>query len=207
MSFAGRSSFGGRSPGRGRDGGRGGGRSFGRGGRDGGRGGGRFGRDEGPPAEIVEAGMVLHECDSQLVCKWTMEGKVPYFNAGIFLENKRKIGVVDEILGKISMMLFTIKMDHGVVAKSFQPDDLLYVGTDKLLPLSRFTNPGKPSGGRGGRGGGRDSRGGGRGGRSFGRGAPGGRGGRSPGGRGGIFGRGGRSPGGRGGRGGGRGRF
>jgi H/ACA ribonucleoprotein complex subunit 1 len=112
-----------------------------------------------------------------------MDEKVPYFNAGIFLENKRKIGVVDEILGKISMMLFTIKMDHGVVAKSFQPDDLLYIGTDKLLPLSRFTNPGKPTGGRGGaRGGGRGGAGG-RGGRS-----PGGRGGRSPGGRGGFSG-------------------
>ena len=106
---------GGRSPG-GRGGRSPGGRG-GRGGRDGG--GGRFGRDEGPPAEIVERAMVLHECDSQLVCKWTMDEKVPYFNGGIFLENKRKIGVVDEILGKISMMLFTIKMDHGVVAKSF----------------------------------------------------------------------------------------
>jgi len=213
MSFAGRSSSGGRG------GGRGGGRnsfgrgSPGRGGRSGGRG--SFGRDEGPPAEIVEAGQVLHECDSQLVCKWTMDEKVPYFNAGIFLENKRKIGVVDEILGKVSLMMFTIKMDNGVVAKSFQPNDLLYIGTDKLLPLSRFTNPGKSSGGRsGGRG---AARGGGRG--SFGRGSPGGRGGRGGGrggggggGRGGSFGGrggsfGGRGGGGRGRGGGGRGRY
>jgi H/ACA ribonucleoprotein complex subunit 1 len=181
MSFAGRS--GGRGRGGGRDSGRGGGGRFG--GRGGG--GGRFGRDEGPPDEIVEGGQVLHDCESELVCKWTMTDKVPYFNAGVYLENKRKIGKVDEILGKISLIMFTVKMDPGVLAKSFQPNDLLYVGTDKLLPLHRFTNPGKPSGGRGG-------------GRSAG-----GRGGRSPGGRGGFSG--GRGRGAPGGRGGGRGGF
>lgn len=36
--------------------------------------------------------------------------------------------------------MFTIKMDPGVVAKSFQEDDLVYISADKLLPLSRFTN-------------------------------------------------------------------
>ncbi len=36
--------------------------------------------------------------------------------------------------------MFTIKMDPGVVAKSFQEDDLVYISADKLLPLTRFTN-------------------------------------------------------------------
>lgn len=130
------------------------------------------------------------------MAKWTLPEKVPYFNAGIYLENKRRVGKVDEILGPIHSFLISIKMDPGVVATSFQPDDVLYIGTDKLLPLTRFTSPSSRGGG-GGRGGGRG--GGGRGG--------GGRGGRSPGGRGGFGGRGGgRSPGrGFGGRGGGRG--
>lgn len=73
-----------------------------------------------------------------------MSDKVPYFNAGIYLENKKKIGKVDEILGKINEVYITVKMDPGVVAKSFQPKDMVYIGTDKLLPLSRFTNPSKP---------------------------------------------------------------
>jgi H/ACA ribonucleoprotein complex subunit 1 len=210
-------------------GGRGGGR-----GRDGGGGrggGGRFQRDEGPPSEVIEAGTVAHDCESELVCRWKVADKVPYFNAGVYLENKRKIGKVDEILGKISDIFFTVKMDPGVLSKSFQKDDSVYIGTDKLLPLIRFTNPSAPSGGRGGgRGGaGRGSaRGGGgrspgRGGRGGGGGAPfgrggGGRGGSSSPGRGGGFGRGGfggggRGPagrtfsGGRGGAGRGRGRF
>jgi H/ACA ribonucleoprotein complex subunit 1 len=71
-----------------------------------------------------------------------MTDKVPYFNAGVYLENKRQIGKLDEILGKVSETFFTIKMDPGILAKSFQVNDLVYVGTDKLLPLTRFTNPG-----------------------------------------------------------------
>jgi len=172
----------------------------------GGRGGGRGFRDEGPPDSVVEIGKVLHECESELVCKLSQtDTKIPYFNAGIYLENKKKIGKVDEIFGPINLVMFTIKMDPGIVAKSFQGEDLVYISPDKLLPLSRFTGGGGGGGGRG-RGGGRGGeRGGGRGGRSpGGRGGGRGFGGRSPGGRG--FG--GRSPGGRGfgGRGGGRGR-
>lgn len=147
----------------------------------------------------------MHDCESELICRWTITEKVPYFNAGVFLENKRKIGKVDEILGKVMDIYFTVKMDPGVLSKSFQPNDLIYVGTDKLLPLSRFTNPGASSAGRG-RGGGRGGRDGGRGGRGGGRGGRSsmGRGGRGGGGRSFSGGRGGRSPMGRGGRGRGR---
>jgi H/ACA ribonucleoprotein complex subunit 1 len=80
----------------GRGGGRGG-RGGGRGGR-GGRGGGRGFRDEGPPDFVVEVGQMMHECESEMVCKLTQEdNKIPYFNAPIFLENKKKIGKVDEV--------------------------------------------------------------------------------------------------------------
>jgi H/ACA ribonucleoprotein complex subunit 1 len=92
--------------------------------------------------DTIECGQVMHDCESELVCRWTMTDKVPYFNAGVYLENKRKIGKVDEILGKVSETFFTIKMDPGILSKSFQVNDLVYVGTDKLLPLARFTNPG-----------------------------------------------------------------
>ena len=98
-------------------------------------------RDEGPPDTVVECGKVIHECESELVCKLShSESKIPYFNAGIYLENKKKIGKVDEIFGPINLVMFTIKMDPGIVAKSFQGDDLVYISVDKLLPLSRFTS-------------------------------------------------------------------
>ena len=47
---------------------------------------------------------------------------------------------MDEIFGPINLVMFTIKMDPGVVAKSFQGEDLVYISVDKLLPLTRFTN-------------------------------------------------------------------
>ena len=49
--------------------------------------------------------------------------------------------------------MFTVKCDDGIKAKSFKPNDKVYIAPDKLLPLTRFTNPQKASGG-GGRGGG-----------------------------------------------------
>lgn len=146
---------------------------------------------------MTEVGAFIHSAENEMVCRLT-NSMIPYFNAGIYLENKAKIGKVEEVLGPINKVYFTIKPDAGVNANSFKADDKVYIGSDKLLPLSRFTNESKSGGGGRGRGG--------PGGRGGGRGAPGGRGppGRG-GGRGGpVFGRGGGrgGPGGRGGRGG-----
>ncbi|OBZ83157.1 H/ACA ribonucleoprotein complex subunit 1 [Choanephora cucurbitarum] len=204
-------------------------------GRGGGRGGFSGGGPQGPPAEVVPMGAFVHACEGEMVCK-SINTKIPYFNAPIFLENKSQIGKVDEILGPLNEVYFTVKMQEGMIAKSFKPDDKVFIGTDKLLPLERFLpkpkvagKVGKPTGhqGRGGASGGRGGRGGARGGFGGGRGggAPrggrggfgggrgggfgGGRGGGFGGGRGGGFGggRGGSFGGGRGGNRGGRGRF
>ena len=71
------------------------------------------------------------------VCK-SINTKIPYFNAPVFLENKTQIGKVDEILGPINEVFFTVKLQDGVVAASFKVSDKVYIGTDKLLPLDRF---------------------------------------------------------------------
>ncbi|KAG2209760.1 hypothetical protein INT47_001908 [Mucor saturninus] len=195
----------------GRGGGRGGGGGF-RGGRGGGRGGFSGGFNQGPPAEVVPMGSFVHAVEGDMVCK-SINVKIPYFNAPIFLENKSQIGKVDEILGPVNEVYFTVKMQEGMIAKSFKADDKVYIGTDKLLPLERFLpkpkvvgKVGKGTGqqGRGGRGGGRGAPRGGRGG--FGGGDRGGRGGFG-GGRGGGRGGFGGDRGGRGGFGGGRGGF
>lgn len=110
----------------------------------------------------------MHACENEMIYKSTHE-KVPYFNAGAYLENKTKIGKIDEIFGAINEVMFTVKPEMGVMATSFKAGDKVYIGTDKLLPLSRFVDTGKKSAGRGagrGRGGGRGAargRGGGRG--------------------------------------------
>lgn len=168
----------------------------------GGRGGGRGGfqqRDMGPPAQILEMGKFVHACEGEMVCE-SINPKVPHFNAQIFLENKTAVGKVDEVLGPINQVFFTIKPTEGIQATSFKEGDKFFIGSEKLLPLDKFLPKPKPPPGApkvkragGGRGG---PRGGG---------ARGGRGGFSRGGRGGPggFSRGGSGFG--GGRGGGRG--
>ena len=102
----------------------------------------------------------MHECESEMVCALShASGMIPYFNAGIFLENKKKIGKVDEIFGPLQKVMFTVKPDPGVYAKSFQAEDVVYIATDKLLPMSRFTNLGGPKSMAAGGGGRRAGRG------------------------------------------------
>ncbi|KAL6949855.1 hypothetical protein ACO0QE_000519 [Hanseniaspora vineae] len=217
-----------------RGGSRGGSRG-GFGGRGGARGGARGGRGgfggrpmpQGPPDTVLEMGAFLHPCEGDIVCK-SINPKVPYFNAPIYLENKTQVGKVDEILGPLNEVFFTVKCSEGVQATSFKDGDKFYIAPDKLLPLDRFipkpkvagppkpknrkkktgaAGPGGARGGRGGFGGRGGSRGGfgGRGGaRGGSRGGFGGRGGARGGSRGGFGGRGG-SRGGFGGRGGSRG--
>ena len=98
------------------------------------------------------------------------------------------IGKVDEILGPINQVYFTIKPTEGIQATSFKSGDKFFIGGDKLLPLEKFLPKPKPplgapkpkrAGARGGRGATM------RGGHGGGRGAPRGRGGFSGGSRGG----------------------
>ncbi|KAF2011700.1 Gar1-domain-containing protein [Aaosphaeria arxii CBS 175.79] len=182
--------------------GRGGGFGGGRGGfaPRGGRGG--ASQSFGPPAEVLEMGTFVHACEGEMFCE-SINTKIPYFNAPIYLENKTPVGKVDEILGPLNQVYFTIKPQEGIQAGSFKSGDKFFIGGDKLLPLDRFlpkpkAPPGAPKPKRaGGRGGPRGA--GGRGGR----GAPRGRGGFGDrGGRGGSRGFGGGRGGGRGGSGG-----
>ena len=205
MGFGGRGGGGGRGGAPSRGGSRGsfrGGRGSSRGGYSGGSssygGNNKYGAQSGDPTKpdaIVKLGTVVHACEGDLVCKGAApDSAVPYFNAFVFMENKQVIGKVDEILGPVNEMYFSVKPSEGVVAASFKSGDTVFVGGDKLLPLERFlpkppqpkqagvkkpkTSSGPSRGGfRGGRGGGRGGAGrGGRGG--FSRGGRGGRGGR-----------------------------
>ena len=66
----------------------------------------------------------MHESEGDVLCKSTNEmvifvdieviDQIPYFNAPLYLENKTKIGKVDEILGSISDVHFSMKCDEGL---------------------------------------------------------------------------------------------
>lgn len=133
-------------------------------------------------------GTFMHACEGEIICE-SINSKIPYFNAPIYLQNKTAIGKVDEILGPINQVFFSVKPSEGIQATSFKSGDKFYIGGDKLLPLEKFLPKPKPppgapkpkraGGARGGRGGPI------RGGRGGARGAPRGRGGFSAGVRGG----------------------
>lgn len=157
-------------------------------------------------------GKFLHACEGEIVCQ-SINTKIPYFNAPIYLENKvwmrarsdttvlqtnpplfqSVVGKVDEILGPMNQVYFTVKPQDGIVAASFKEGDKFYIGGDKLLPLERFLPKPKAVGPKGPKpAGGRGAFRGGRGAPRGGRGAPrGGRGGFTPRGRGGFTPRGG----------------
>lgn len=136
-----------------------------------GRGGGRGGapRDAGPPDTVfgthlfflrrnnltyftfdlrhTEMGTFMHAVEDEMLCSSLMPDKVPYFNAPIYLQNKSVIGKVDEILGPINEVYFSVKMGEGMVASSFKKGDKVYIGGDKLLPIERFLPRPKVAGG------------------------------------------------------------
>lgn len=183
----------------------------------------------GPPATVLEMGKFIHACEGEMVCE-SINPKIPQFNAPIYLENKVRrspaplplpgtfqltlvcfqtsVGKVDEVLGPLNQVYFTIKPSEGIQATSFKHGDKFYIASEKTLPFERFLPKPKPPpgtvvkvkkpsrGGAGGRGGGRGgpggfSRGGGRGGGRGGFGGSRGGGGFSRGGGGGGFSRGG----------------
>jgi H/ACA ribonucleoprotein complex subunit 1 len=83
-------------------------------------------------------GTFVHAVEDEMLCASTIKDKVPFFNAPIYLQNKSQIGKVDEILGPINEVYFSVKMGEGMVASSFKKGDKIYIAGDKLLPVERF---------------------------------------------------------------------
>ena len=83
-------------------------------------------------------GTFIHAVENEMLCLSTLQEKIPYFNAPIYLQNKTAIGKIDEILGPINQVYFSVKMSEGMVASSFKKGEKIYIADDKLLPLERF---------------------------------------------------------------------
>jgi len=89
--------------------------------------------------------------------------RFPKFNRAIFLENKAKLGTVDEIFGPVNDFYFSVKPSEGVDPSNFKPGQVFYMSPEDLLSTDKFTKPqaprpkgpGGPRGGQGGFGGGR----------------------------------------------------
>ena len=120
-------------------GGQRGGAGFSRGGRGGGRGG--FGGggnrklcifkilligfEQGPPEYVEAVAEFSHASEGMLICN-VLGGNVPLLMRSIYLQNKNKIGKVDDVFGQMSKPGLAIKPDEGVKAESFKAGDKLY---------------------------------------------------------------------------------
>lgn len=108
------------------------------------RGGPRGNFDQGPPSYVIPYATFLHKSENNLVLKCTDMSRFPKFNRGVYLENKAKIGLVDEILGPINSFYFSVKPVEGVDAKSFKEGQVFYMNPEDLLTTDRFTKPAQP---------------------------------------------------------------
>ena len=137
--------------------------------------GGRGGRpkpnwDE-PPKEVCEVGIVMHPVENYILVKHELKEKVPIFGRPVYIKEKKKIGMVDDVLGPINDFMFSVNCDKDVKPESIKIGEKIFMNVEHFLPFSRFL-PKKPgeknvSGGHGkggnqrgrgrGRGGGRGS--------------------------------------------------
>lgn len=140
-----------------------------RGNNRGGRGRGKPNWDE-PPQEVCEVGEVMHPVENYILVKNNLKDKVPIFGRPVYIKDKKKIGLIDDVLGPINDFMFSVQCDKDIKPSSVKSGEKIYLNTEHFLPFSRFL-PKKPGekgqnkgqqrgGGRGGqRGGQRGGRG------------------------------------------------
>ena len=66
-----------------------------------------------------------HVCEGLMICN-VIGGNVPLLMRSIYLQNKNKIGKVDDVFGTMSKPGLAIKCDEGVKPESFKAGDKLY---------------------------------------------------------------------------------
>ena len=96
------------------------------------------------PTTVIPVGTIMHPCEEYVVLRNEVKEKVPIFNRPLYLENKTKIGVIDDVFGPISDFMFSVKCDTGVKPESFKEGQKLYMNPEH--PLA--DKPKKPKGAR-----------------------------------------------------------
>ena len=110
-----------------------------RGGRGGSRGGGGGHQNwSDPPERIIQVGTVMHACEEYIVLKNQIQDKVPIFNRPLYLDNKTKIGVIDDVFGPIDQFMFSVKCDTGMKPNSFKEGQKIFMNPEHFLYMNRF---------------------------------------------------------------------
>ncbi|KAL7721391.1 H/ACA ribonucleoprotein complex subunit [Entamoeba marina] len=106
-----------------------------------------------PTGELMSFGKYLHAAENTMVFKATSTEQYPAFNAPVFNANKQEIGKIGEVFGPLNDYYFSVAPTEGVKANSFQPDENIFLYSEKLFSVDRLKNPPPPRRGGGNRGG------------------------------------------------------
>ena len=96
-----------------------------------------IGFDQGPPEYVEAVAEFSHACEGMLICN-VLGGNVPLLMRSIYLQNKNKIGKVDDVFGQMSRPGLAIKPDENVKAESFKAGDKLYADPQQTRPTQFF---------------------------------------------------------------------
>ena len=133
-----------------------------------------------PPKLVCEVGKVMHPVENYILVHNELKDKVPIFGRPVYIKDKKKIGMIDDVLGPINDFMFSVNCDKDVKPESIKNGEKIFMNVEHFLPFSRFLpkKPGEKNNTGHGKGGGQRGRGG--------RGGRGGKGGRGRGGSGGY---------------------
>ncbi|VDN57460.1 unnamed protein product [Dracunculus medinensis] len=84
-----------------------------------------------PEEDLIEIGYVSHKCESNIVCRGSID-KIPYFNAEIYTK-EQKIGIVGDIFGKVDDHGFLIILGPGLRASLFERNQKVFANRLRLL--------------------------------------------------------------------------
>ncbi len=114
----------------------------------------------------------MHPVEEFVLVKNTLKDKVPIFGRPVYINEKKKIGLIEDVLGPINEFMFSVKCDEGISPDSIKSGEKIFMNVEHFLSFDRFLpkkpgqkgqNRGGPKGqnrgGRGGRGGRGNSRG------------------------------------------------
>ena len=95
------------------------------------------------PDRVEVLGEFTHVCEDMIVCKATHKD-APLINRPVFTEDKKIIGMVDEVFGPTESFGFSIKPNQGFEINSLEAGQNVYVNPSHLKPTTFFQSKPKP---------------------------------------------------------------
>lgn len=96
-----------------------------------------------PPKSVCEVGKVMHPVENYILVKNELKDKVPIFGRPVYIKDKKKIGMIDDVLGPINDFMFSVNCDKDVKPESIKNGEKIFMNVEHFLPFSRFL-PKKP---------------------------------------------------------------